>query len=151
MAAFHFRLQRVLDYRRSLVEAQEAHLGQCARALADAQRHLATVRQRQQDLVSGLRRGAGSTVDVDRVAIAWQYLGLLQGQESAAEGTVRSRQAELVETRAKLTELKKQEQVIAKLRDRLQVRAEVAARRQEAKELDDLTSIHHRLIHGEVN
>jgi flagellar biosynthesis chaperone FliJ len=57
----------------------------------------------------------------------------------------------VVDARERLGQLKVGEQIMAKLRDRQQVRAEISQRRGEVKDLDDLTATRHSLTHAEVS
>jgi len=144
--AFKFRLQRVLDYRASLVEAQEVELGRCQLAVAQAEAHLSALRRQRRALISGLPAGNGR-IRVEPVEGAWRYLDLLHTQEEEAERELRRRQQALAAARERLAELKKQEQIIAKLRDRQRARADLEARRQETRVLDDITNTRYSLRH----
>lgn len=139
MGRFRFRLQRVLDYRSSLVEAQEAELGRRAYQLRRAEKALAEVEQSQRSLIDGMADGEGP-VQADRAVTAWNYYEHLRREHERSTHVVVERATEVNEARDKLTDLRKEEKVMEKLRERQAARAEVAERRQEVKELDDLTT-----------
>ncbi|MHB0877389.1 MAG: flagellar export protein FliJ [Anaerolineae bacterium] len=140
MGRFRFRLQRVLDYRTSLVEAQEAELGRRAFQLRTAEQALASVMQRQRGLIDDMSTMADGPVRADRAVAAWDYWDHLRRAHERSEADVRARAAEVEEARVRLTDLRREEKVMEKLKERQGARAEVAERQQEAKDLDDLTT-----------
>ncbi|MGQ9552810.1 MAG: flagellar export protein FliJ [Anaerolineae bacterium] len=151
MGKFRFRLQRVLDYRTSLVEAQEVELAQCMAALQCSLKELAALDQEHQQVLSTLDNRTSGQLRVEPVAATWRYLDALRHKQERVADEVQARQATAAAMREKLVQLKKEEQIMAKLRDRQQARAETAQRRQEVKEIDDLTATRHSLTHTEVN
>jgi len=144
MGRFQFRLQRVLDYRSSLVEAQEAELGRCAFQLQNAEREKAKIEQRQRDLLQAMAQTGTGVLRPDRAKTAWDYWSRLRRQHELAEEDVRAKMAAVEEARAKLAQLRKEEKVMEKLRERQQTRADAAERLQEVKSLDDLTTTRFR-------
>jgi flagellar protein FliJ len=140
VSRFRFRLQRVLDYRSSLVQAQEAELGRRAFQLRRAEQGLAAVVQSQRDLIAGMDGTAAGPVRPDRAVTAWDYWEHLRREQERSAQTVRERAAEVDEARVRLTDLRKEEKAMEKLKERQSARAEVAERQQEVKNLDDLTT-----------
>lgn len=150
MAPFRFRLQRVLDYRGSLVEAQEAELARCALELRRAQEHRQQTHRRQQRLLAELAAAPVGAVRADRMACAWRYLDEVRRELERAARQVQEATAAVEAARERLAQLKKEEQVIVKLRERQHGRALLAQKRLETKEADDLTSTRHGFNQGEA-
>ena len=151
MSKFRFRLQRVLDYRASLVEAQEAELAQCLAALQRSLQELAALNHEHQQALSTLGNTTSGQLRVEQIAATWRYLDVLRHRQERTTNEVQARQATVAATRDKLVQLKQEEQIMVKLRDRQKARAEVAQRRQEVKEMDDLTATRHSFTRTGVN
>lgn len=145
MPPFRFRLQRVLDYRSSLVEAQGAEVSRQLSLVARARQHLQTVRQRQRDALAAIPSGSGSRVDVAGQEAVWAYLDRLREQERRCQKELTRAAGALSAARARLVELKLEEQVIQRLKERRQQRADIEARRHEVKQMDDVTTSRLRL------
>ena len=153
MGRFRFRLQRILDYRTSLVEAQEAEVARCLLSLRLAEAKLAGIRARQRRALQAMRNGAQPRADLDagRAAMQWNYLDALREREATCLRKIEGLSQELTCAREKLAQLKQEEQVMEKLRSRQQRRAEAAGRLQETKELDDLTATRYATSRQEVH
>ncbi len=143
MAKFRFRLQRVLDYRSSLVEAQEAQVARQVVALRRAEAELESVRALQRNTVGSLEIAPGVSIEPRRANLAWDYLESLRRREASGSENVSRETQALIEERERLADLKRQEQTMAKLKERQLRAAMVAARLAEAKVLDDLVSARH--------
>ena len=149
MGRFRFRLQRVLDYRTSLVEAQEAELGRRAYLLRSAEQDLADVMQQQRGLLDDMTAMSPARVRADRAKAAWDYWDQLRQEHERSEQVVQARQNDVDDARTKLTDLRKEEKVMQKLKERQQARADTEERLQEVKDLDDLTTTRFGHSYGE--
>ena len=144
MTRFRFRLQRVLDYRTSLVDAQEVEVARHLALVSAAHRELQAVRHRQAEALSVLDAPSGPGLDPARSAAAWSYLDYLRHEERRCQEQIASRSIALAKAQERLAELKRDEQVMQKLKDRGFERARLEALRQETKTLDDLTNARHQ-------
>jgi len=150
MARFKFRLQRVLDYRTSAVEAQETEVSKCLAAVTSAREHLVDVFTRQRRTLELLEGKSEGRLDTEQAATAWRYLDLLRTEERAAREQVAQAEAELQHAREVLTHLKREEQIIQKLKQRKQKEALREEQLREAKYLDDLATIRFNRTASEV-
>lgn len=143
MAKFNFRLQRVLEYRQSLVEAQEVELGRCLTAVRQAIEELADVTERKESLLEEMDTGKPGRIRTERLLASELMVESLREQEDYYAQELQLRREEADEARRELAERKKNEQVLDRLREKELARALLAERRQEMKTLDDLTSSRH--------
>ncbi|NPV09392.1 MAG: flagellar export protein FliJ [Anaerolineae bacterium] len=140
MPPFRFRLQRVLDYRSRLVEAQRIEVSRCAALVARARQRLRVVRQRRHHALASIEPGCGLRVDVAGQEALWTYLGQLREEERQCQEELTQASSALSGARARLAQLKVEEQVIQKLKKRQRERADAEARRHEVKQMDDVTT-----------
>jgi len=139
VSEFRFRLQRVLDYRTSLVEAQEVELSRCSHELRRALDDLGAIQLEEEMHLAAMKHAVQGLLSLDRLLASWRYLSRLREREASAGEHVERCRQRVEDERRKLAERKKEEQVIAKLRERQRERAALLARRLETNQLDDLT------------
>jgi flagellar export protein FliJ len=135
---FRFRLETVRRLREQARDAQRRVVAEAARVVRSLEDRITRFSQDVRQVSAQLRDARrGGPMDTALLRRYLQYQGWLQRQISGARTDLAARQAELDRQRAKLTELRRDLEVIEKLRERQWQRYLVEVAREEQLEHDE--------------
>ncbi len=136
MAAFRFRLSRLLELRRAVRDQARAHLAQAQRAYDMLEERLAALRSELQAARRMMQLVPGA-VDVDRVLAASRYEAVLRYQEQEVLAQRELVAAEVERRRELLLAADRDLKVLEKLQQRQAAQHRAEAERRAMAELDE--------------
>lgn len=136
MAAFRFRLSRVLELRRAVRDQARAHLAQAQRAQDVLEDRLAALRSELQAVRNMMQLLPGE-VDVDRLLAASRYEAVLRYQEQDVLSQRELVAAEVERRRELLLAADRDLKALEKLQERQAAQHRLEAERRAMAELDE--------------
>lgn len=140
MKQFRFRLQRVLKVTCDREEVRRQALGKALRELAQEEAVLAEVSQRWRCGLEQARGRRGGTSRVDELWLNCRYLDRLECEMDFRQGRVEERAAQADRCRLELLEVRKEKEILEKLRGKQFRLYQARSLREEHKGLDELAA-----------
>jgi flagellar FliJ protein len=137
---FRFRLQKVLDYRQKLVDAESREVGQAARVVARIQERMGEVEARTRAVLGGGSL-SGSSLAVADMQQRRLWLDHLARRKAVLGRELDRAVIELEKRRAALTEVWRDLEVLKKLKERQREAWQADQLRRENQDLDEIGQI----------
>lgn len=135
-----FRLQSVLDLKQRLVDAQQQALAALALQQQQAEDALRTLAQRAEAQQQALaQRGGHGPLDLDEVQHSLQYIEAVRASIEAQRDLATQLEAQVRESRERLTALSREQHMLERLRDRHLAAAALEADRRDQRDADELS------------
>ncbi|MFN0074115.1 MAG: flagellar export protein FliJ [Chloroflexota bacterium] len=148
MVQFNFRLQSVLEYRRSLADQLQIALADRERQLRDAERRLAELYSERDQATDSLSVGQDDLVNVSQATHIFIRIDQLELELEAQSQVIERARADYEQTRSELIELEKSAKTLEKLRDRQQDEWATEELRREQTQLSELAAVFHQRANG---
>jgi flagellar protein FliJ len=148
MVQFNFRLQSVLEYRRSLADRLQIVLADRRRQLIDAEQRLAELYGGVEQAVGSLAELRDDVVDVSQSAHVTIHIDQLEREIAVQSELLEQIRAEFEETRVELLELEKSARTLERLRERQHDEWALEELRREQAQLNELAAIFHQRTRG---
>lgn len=149
MAIFSFGLQKVLEYRRALVERLRCELASLERSQEQALLLLTDLRQAERSALGQLARQPNAALNIPAMIHADGHLDALRAQIADQVSVVQRVGQQLDAARADLGELAKSAKVLETLRDRQAEDHRHATHRRDQAELGEVAALWHRRMQVE--
>ncbi len=119
MAAFRFRLQKLLDLATTSRQERARELGVARASESGAERELDRSRELRRSHLDALRDvPAQGRLDLDAWSAGWQRYRDLQGDEAAAAARLHTARAAVTTAQGAFAQARQQDDVLQRLRDR---------------------------------
>ena len=149
MAVRRFRLEPVLSYRESLVEARELELAQALKRRNEAERALRALQEERMRTLQAVRSlHRADKVDPLRLAAAESYLARLEGDLARQAAVVAELTQKAEAAREALCEALKDKKKVERLKAREEERIAWEEARAEQRFIDELTTLRHNRRKG---
>lgn len=144
MVQFNFRLQSVLEYRRSLADRLQIALADRLRQVQDAELRLADLHQSREQALDSLGASRDDVLDLNLATHLGIHVEQLEMEIQAQGEVIERARGEYEQVRAELLELEKSAKTLEKLRDRQRDEWSADELRREQAELSELASVFHQ-------
>ena len=148
MAPFRFRLQSLLKLRHSLEEAAQQTLARRLVLQDQAQAQLTQLRQTHSETVADRVTPLHQAVDLERWRAADRYLLALERRIIAAAEQLKQAQAQVAAARQELLAAHQAHLMLVRLKERRQEQHALEQLRDEAREMDEMAVLRHRIKPG---
>ena len=141
MKRFEFRLERVLKWRKSELETEQARLEKLLQALRQLEHELSQFRAVLQEAEKELicRAEAGEPIDPWRLLAVGSYRQYTRVREQLIGGRIVDLQQQICEQRDRITRAWRRHQLLERLRERAWEQWQVEAGRELEREVNELT------------
>ena len=138
---FEFRLEKVLKYRKRVVEKHTRHVAEANRIVVGMGEKVEGLTLDIQELLDDKRMGMHTTLDVESLISRGQWLAHLEDMLTELENELATAQAELSNQRSLLTGAWQDQEVLERLREKQKNKWIQEQSKREIKELDEIGQI----------
>ena len=146
MAGFRFRLQSVLDYRRTLVDRTQMEVAALRQRQRQEEEILEALRASERTTLARLQRAQQATLDRPTLTHLLDHIQVLTARIAEQESVVELRRREADELQEKLVGLAKEAKALEKLRQRQEEVYAQESLRQERLESSEAAALQYRRL-----
>ena len=144
-ARFRFRLESLLKLRHSLEEVAQRTLARTLALRDQAQAHLAEQQRLQAATIDSRRTPMREAVDLERWRATERFLLVLERRIAAGRDQLREAEARVAAARQELLRAHRAHLMLVRLKERRQEQHALEALREEARDMDEMAVLRHRL------
>ncbi len=144
-ARFRFRLESLLKLRHSLEEVAQRTLARTLTLRDQAQNYLAEQQLAQAATVEARRTPTRQAVDLERWRAIERFLMVLERRIAGARVQLREAEVQVAAARQELLRAHRAHLMLVRLKERRQEQHALEALREEARDMDEMAVLRHRL------